>query len=273
MLLVGATHIGTHSDIAIPVYDTTSADKSFNYVGLSHLGVFTIPSSKLYFQCYGVSLSFTTTVYLINSVLTLLNTLIVAVNGYSYRSVFNSYYVVKANLTALFSKYIAVNAKLRQNFNKIYSLMSTLVYKADANYAVMATMSQVFTRGFKVVSKLRQEYLKKIKVYGLFYQNFFAFYTVQSVFAILHRRFYRVIGGSGLLGTELLRMEGTIRQTFNLGIQMAGNLASTINRTYIKVVSYMNVATFAQSLPRKINQFISDKKWFKDGEDGREYKE
>lgn len=196
--------------------------------------------------------------------------------------------VSKYTTTGLIRLYSATIYKLTGIYqhSKIakYSISAILRLQNTSTFLVTSISALLNINRYAVVGLARLRSITVYKITGIYqyYQSirYYVSATLKqiSVNNLLSHGHILLPATFIFISTSILRLPATARYAVTSVMRLLsinvysinGDLANTIGNTFIKITAKLNIAALAQTVPKKVQEFLTNKRWFRYGDNGRE---
>lgn len=258
---VGLMHLGLSSEEA-PVV-TPLTEQSLIPIGLSIIGTYSaVPTSRI-FMCKG-KLRVSSKTYFRSTGFTRIPYYTVnKVVGYFFGKHNEGYFRIIGDLSVSSRLPIRTAGIIRQRSITIVKSIGILGYPSVFISGVTGVCKANYRTLTKIYGKIQRKQLNPIRITAVCKANYRK--TVKTIGLLVYenKKHFRVTGVLATLAQSFVKSTGTIRQLSITPFRLMGKLANTVEHNFVRITGKINVAAFVSSVPKKVQEFVTNKTWWR----------
>jgi len=231
--------------------------------GLSQVGGFSAAVHAACYRCVARVQALSKLRHKCTAVLALPGLVMIAIEGYVYHANFRAFCAVRAGLAVGGTMLHRVAAVMTQSAYQRHAVTAVLALGVSARYRVTGLCQANYAAVCRITGALKQRLNYRIRTIGILKANHRTLIRVRAVLWQFTAARYRVTGLLGYGVRAAYKTVGALRQTSLAKYQAHGHLANTVGHWFIKVTGNINIAAFVASVPKRVQEFITNKTWFK----------
>ena len=258
---VGLMHLGLSSEEA-PVV-TPLTEQSLIPIGLSIIGTYSaVPTSRI-FMCKGKLRVYYRLPFKAIGFTRIPSFSVCKVAGYFFGKHNEAYFRITGDLSVSARLPIRTAGIIRQRSVTVVKSTGVLGYPSVFISSVTGVCKANYRTIIKIYGKIQRKQLNPIRVTAVCKANYTKAVKTIGLLVYENKKYFRVTGVLATLAQTFVRSAGTIRQSSITPFKLMGELANTVEHNFIRITGVINIAAFVASVPKKVQEFITNKTWWR----------
>lgn len=131
----------------------------------------------------------------------------------------------------------------------------------------MAKVSAICKANYRAISRIigviEREQLNPIRVTAVCKANYLKAVKTIGLLVYENKAYFKITGVSATLAQSFVAVTGILGQLSITPFKIIGALANTIEHNFIRITGVVNIAAFVSSVPKKVQEFVTNKKWWR----------
>ena len=258
---IGQMQVGLSSEDNPVVTPLTS--QSLLPIGLTIIGTNSaVPSSSI-FMCTGkLRVSYRNT-YSASGLIQIPYKSIYMSVGYFIGKHHEMYFRATGDLSVSDRLPIRMTGVVRQQALSFVKSIGILGYPSDTLVRIIGICKANYSKVFRTSGVLQRKQLNPIRVTAVCKANYDKLVKTIGLIVYEHKDYFRAVGSIATLAQSFVQLTGTLRQLDIAPFKTIGSLANTTEHNFVKIVGKINIAAFVAAVPKKVQEFVTNKKWWR----------